>query len=179
MARLLPHSAGLWHVAKGFLVGHYLRCGGKLIALISSAIISSGQTGAEPTEAGRLASLLLTYLHCLTDSLFAHFHCGNKIRSNYKVPGFSVHNISRWAAQKSRNHWHKTGQGRFSESVAHLLVGRRDKDVYSRAPSVWKCDLVHFHVFFYLDQRREQFIVKIWKTPAHSVIQAGSLCCWD
>lgn len=89
-ACLLTHPAGLWHVAEGFLLGHYLRCGDKHIALISSAIISSGQTGAEPAKAGRLASLLLTYLHCLTDSLFAHFHCGNKIRSNYKVPGLSV-----------------------------------------------------------------------------------------
>lgn len=80
---------------KDFLVGHYLRCGDKHIALISSAIISSGQTGAEPTKAGQLASLLLTYLHCLTDSLFAHFHCGNKIKSNYKVPGLSVHERSR------------------------------------------------------------------------------------
>lgn len=65
-ASLLSHSAGLWHVAEGLLVGHYLRRGDKHIALISSAIISSGQRGAEPTKAGRLASLLLTYLHCPT-----------------------------------------------------------------------------------------------------------------
>lgn len=51
---------------KDFLVGHYLQCGDKHIALISSAIISSGRTGAEPTKAGRLASLLLTYLRCPT-----------------------------------------------------------------------------------------------------------------
>lgn len=103
---LLTHPSGLWHVDEGFLVGHYLQCGDKHIALISSAIISSGQTGAEPTKAGRLASLLLTYLHCLTDSLFAHFHCGNKIRSNYKVPGLSAYCISRWAAYWTEHRWH-------------------------------------------------------------------------
>lgn len=93
--RFLTHPAGLRHVAEGFLVGHYLRCGDEHIALISSAIISSGQTGAVPAKAGRLSSLLLTYLRFLTDSLFAHFHCGNKIRSNYKVLGLSVHSIIR------------------------------------------------------------------------------------
>lgn len=76
------------------LVGHYLRCGDKHIALISSAIMSSGQTGAEPTKAGRLAGLLLTHLHCLTNALsFAHFHCGNRIRSNHKVPDLTAHNL--------------------------------------------------------------------------------------
>lgn len=49
---MLSESPKLWPMTCGLriLVGHYLRCRDKHIALISSAIISSRQTGAEPTK---------------------------------------------------------------------------------------------------------------------------------
>lgn len=61
---LLPPPPWPLTCARGIflLVGRHLRRGDKHIALISSAIIYAGQGGTEPTEAGRRARLLLTYL---------------------------------------------------------------------------------------------------------------------